>query len=217
MKTKGNAFYYGYTLVLIAAMIYEIICLSNPNCSFPIWNRIVLSATVSTCFFCISDIFSMKNDLADFEISQYNILSEREDSLIRKVKKQLEVALSEHGKKDDKMTEELLIHDFESAIESDKMFSDTTAKGSLAFCFNILGFLSFFAFLLFDRMYQLLFPFQEILTILAFIIVLCGSVYKEKKINKINKEVRQRMEKLKRMAVAASVIEIVQEGKKRHG
>ena len=100
-------------------------------------------------------------------------------------------------------------------MEPEKSLVTAENKISWTFLLNSCGFFAFLMIIVFERIYSTLSTIQDILTLLAFIIVLCGTIYKEQKVQIINEEVRKSVEDQKRLMVATSVIEIYQEGKKK--
>lgn len=215
MKTKEHAFYYGYIGLLCLSVLYRIATLTILTTKFELWDRFVVAATVSTCFFCVSDVVAIKRELSAYENVRFSLLFEKNAVLGGKLQKILKNELEKSGKKTDETTKAQLMKDFDSAMNQDKTFTGTEEKGLLSFIFNICGFFAFFLIIVFEVVFLFLYPIQDILTMVAFIIVLCGTAYKEHKIIKINDQIRQNIETQNRLMVATSVIEIYQEGKKK--
>lgn len=214
MKTKEHAFYYSYIAILCLCVLYRIATLTVLKTSFAFWNRFIVAATVSTCFFCISDVAAIKKEISTYEDVRFSFLFERSASLTRRLQKLLSDELERAGEKTDKEKE--MMNRFDMAMNPEKVFIGTEKEGTLSFIFNTCGFFVFLLILVFETVYKLLLPIQDILTMVAFIIILCGTAYKEHKINQINTEIMQNIESQKRLMVATSVIEVYQEGKKKN-
>lgn len=215
MKTKQHAFYYGYIAVLCFSILYKIVSKTIQKTNFPMWDRIVVAATVSTCFFCIADILHTKADIVEYENIRFNLLLERSNALMKRMQRMLQTELDNTDEGVDKPNKELLFANFEEAMEPEKSLVATKKKISWTFLLNTCGFFAFLMIIVFGKIYSTLSTVQDILTLLAFIIVLCGTIYKEQKVQTINEEMRKRIEDQKRLMVATSVIEIYQEGKKK--
>ena len=212
MKTKGQAFFHGYILILFASMAFRIICILHDNIDFPFWTRIVTAATVSTCVFCISDFLAVKNEIKKYRKLQIELQSMKQINTGEKYLTIIENNLKKLGYETEEEREKKisqLFKEFNETIRKDHSFAETSEVSNSEFIWSVIGFFSFFAIILLDPVYQSMMPFQDVLTLLAFIIVFIVSIYKEERMNHINLEIQKQMIGHGQLEVVRIVLELV--------
>ena len=212
MKTKGQAFFHGYILILFASMVFRIICILFDNIDFPFWNRIVTAATVSTCVFCISDFFTVKNEIKKYRKLQIELQSMKQINTGEKYLTIIENDLKKRGYETEEEREKKisqLFKELNETVREDHSLVETAEVSNGEFIWNVIGFFSFFAIIILDPVYQTIMPFQDLLTLLAFIIVFIVSTYKEKRMNQLNFEIQKYMISHGKLEVARIILELV--------
>ena len=209
MKSKQNAFFNGYIIILCLCFLCKLLSHFGIIAEFSYWNRIVVAATVSTCFFCIADAIEQFYDLLKLMSIKAEMLKSREYNILEKNLELIEKALSkeepnynEKAAKGDRLlkrTENLLQRKKENNISLDK---------KIIYYINLIGFMIFLSVIIFKPLYQMLIPYQDILTIFAFIVVLVSIAYKDHKLQPLNDKLDQTVHGLDRTDLANIIIEI---------
>ncbi|MBR3015682.1 MAG: hypothetical protein IKH57_01125 [Clostridia bacterium] len=206
MESKTKTLFYGYIGVLCLCLIYRLLCVFFPNWEFESWNRLVVAATVSTSVFCISDSIEQRNDLSKMKQRQAEILEVKQHYLAEKTLQSINKAIDDSYDymKD---AEALRLKDRIESILSPNEISNKQ-RISLKTYIDFIGFIAFLIILLFDWAYKFAYPFQEILTIFAFIVVLFNVGYKETKIKEIEEEYNKRLSLFEKQELATAIMSI---------
>ncbi len=216
MRSKEHAFYYGYIIVLCLCFLYKICCIFR-NFEFELWNQIIVAATVSTCFFCISDIFEQIKDIKQYKSIQLIALEEKTISLAEEILNHLGNMLINEGID----TSENESDDLRSKLK-ESLFRDNNNNSSQdkrSFIFDIIGFVVFLCILIFRGIYSFLLPWQDLLTLFAFIVILSCAAYKEHRLCKINEYIVKKASFINHLDIATRMIDIYEykKGKKDNG
>ena len=207
MKNKERAFFNGYTIVIILCLLFKIICLFIPSINFLFWNRIVAAATVSTGFFCIADAIEQYNDNIKLLRAKLNMLTVRHRYNAEITLGLIENSLNKIENFNDKEAKgERLLNRVSTLLEEEPN-NNFSYHNSIYYC-NILGFIVFIAVLIFDKVYQIIVPYQDIITVFAFSIVHLSIGYKEYKTANIKKEIDIMMECVDRTELVNALMQI---------
>lgn len=209
MKSKQNAFFNGYIIILCLCFLCKLLSYFGIIAEFGYWNRFVVAATVSTCFFCVADAIEQYYDLLKLMSIKAEMIKAREYSILERNLEFIEKTLSkeepnydEKAAKGDRLlkrTENLLQHKKENNISLDK---------KIIYYINLVGFMIFLSVFIFEPLYQILISYQDILTIFAFIVVLVSIAYKDHRLQPLSEKLDQTAHNLDRTDLASTIIEI---------
>lgn len=213
MESKTKTLFYGYIGVLCLCLVYRLLCFFFPTWEFGSWNRLVVAATVSTSVFCISDAIEQRNDLSKMKQRQVEILEVKQHYLAEKTLQSINKTIDDayDYMKD---AELLRLKDRIESILSPNEISNRQ-RISIKTYIDFIGFLAFLIILLFDWAYRFAYPFQEILAIFAFIVVLFNVGYKEAKIKEIEEEYNKRLSIFEKQELATAIVTIYSEKRRK--
>lgn len=85
MKSKQDAFFNGYIIILCLCFLCKLLSYFGIIAEFCYWNRMVVAATVSTCFFCVADAIEQFYDLLKLMSIKSEMLKSREYNILEKI------------------------------------------------------------------------------------------------------------------------------------
>ena len=155
-----------YILFLVICCVYYMIS-GVFHLNFPIWERIVVAATIASYFFSLASMDKFTIKLAQRELDRID----KENALyLRIIKKLNETPETSHrSNKSPDYFSARLTKNHADATNAENEINKITKK---AFRNDVAGFLVFFCIVSFDALFQLFFNIQEVITLLAFIAIL---------------------------------------------
>lgn len=159
-----------YVIILIICIIWYIIC-KFFNLNFEEWKRIVCSATFASYFFTV----------ASHKKTQANVLVTVRESIQKSINSLTKLKEKKKKQQDDPI---LTVEYLENAIKEDMQIFFSYGKqieqaNKASFIWNTIGFIFFFCIAFFDFFYSVLADGQELLTLLAFVVILVSDIYEE--------------------------------------
>lgn len=159
--------------MMLAYIIFLCICLgfhiirSVFKIDFPMWNRVVVAATIASYFFSLGSV----NKLI-VRLERTNTIDLQEEIvLLQKIrKKESKLCI-------DNATQQELINDMDNAISENNERIKSGEKDlqkyeAKSFWCDVLGYLVFFCILSFETLFKFFKVSQELYTLLAFIVVI---------------------------------------------
>ena len=216
MKNKERSLFVAYIVFLCVCFVIKIINISIPGLLVDWWNRLVAATTVSTICFCAADVFCLRREINTLIDVYYAPLDEKRKRLEKRLNMPTGDAVNFKDQFVCQYVEELRadVHELVQPYQFPK-----TKKVSIASILNMCGFCIFLFITFFDGIYKLFFPIQDVLTMLAFIVVLITVSYKDAKMNKLQTEIQVLDMELDKhsLALALTEIEDCLEGVKKDG
>ena len=151
---------YAYLIFLFISIIVYVICRVFKNDYFE-WNKIVVAATVATCFFTFANVFRIAADLHSEKVELSSEYREQLKLIGRTIAKDFHTD-------DDSLSNG--INELNAEIEEEEILKLKNEKRY--YVLMILGFLAFFSITCFNIVYETISDMQSYLTMLAFMLML---------------------------------------------
>lgn len=200
---KEHSLFIAYIVCLVMCILAKIVSLYIPEWAFQTWNRVVVAATVSTVYFCCADTINQTREMKKLMNLYYAPITEKN--------KRLEQWLNEKDKSLHEKIVDRYVDDLRKRVtELIVPISEVPDKRKIdyVFIFNCVGFLIFFFVLVFDYFYNVFSQGQDVLTMVAFTVVMISTVLKDALLNKINRRIREMSVQLDKLELAISLDEI---------
>jgi len=215
MKNKQNALFIAYIIALCLGIIYRISCLCFTQFQFPLWDRFVVSVTASTWVFSLADMIKTKSEISEYIDLKADLLNEKTEYMMSKQLRMINEVLNEEDAGIDE--NETISKALGQAVE-DNSTCEAGTSDKIGYILDIIGFVIFLGVFIFDKLFEVLFQVQDIITMIAFVIVLWTYKYKDRMLYLVNNKTHSIVEKQKRLQLVTTIIGVYHnKEKKKHG